>query len=278
MENADSRPVLVIGASGKTGRRVVAGLEARGVAVEQASRSARRRFDWADSTSWPTALAGTRAAYVTYAPDLAVPGAPDAIAELAVLAEHACVEHLVLLSGRGEEQAQLAELKLIASPVEHTIVRASWFMQNFDEGEFAEGVVSGELALPAGDVPVPFIDADDIAEIVVAALTEPGHRGMVYDVTGPEALTFADAVAAIASATGRNVRYDQVPLDAWIDGARAAGLPDDIVGLLRYLFTEVVVESNSWVTDGVEKALGRPATDFATYAARVAASGVWSTP
>jgi uncharacterized protein YbjT (DUF2867 family) len=212
---------------------------------------------------------------VTYAPDLAVPGAPEAITELAVLAERAGVEHVVLLSGRGEEQAQLAELKLIMSPVDHTIVRASWFMQNFDEGEFAEGV-SGELALPAGEVSVPFIDADDIAEIAVAALTEPGHRGMLYDVTGPEALTFAEAVAAIASATGRDIRYDQVPLEAWVDGVRAAAVPADVVALLRYLFAEVVVGANSWVTDGVEKALGRPATDFATYAARAAATGVWS--
>lgn len=269
------RPTLVIAASGKTGRRVADRLEALGRPVRRASRSGETPFDWDDPSTWSAALAGVGAAYVVYSPDLAVPAAPDAITRFCELAKAQGVQRLVLLSGRGEEEAQRCERIVQASGLEWTVVRASWFAQNFDEGAFHELVLAGEVALPAGDVQEPFIDIDDIAEVAVAALTSDDHVGQVYEVTGPRLMTFADAVAEIAEASGREVRYVRIPSEAFREGLEQAGLPSEQIGLLDYLFTTVLDGRNAHVTDGVERALGKPARDFRDYARAVAARGAW---
>ena len=164
MEN--TQPILIIGGTGKTGRRVAEKLAAQGVATRVASRSGETQFDWNDTTTWGPALDGISAAYVTYFPDLAVPEAPSAIQKFADLAAERGVQRLVLLSGRGEEAAQRCERIVLDTNPDWTVVRASWFSQNFSEGFFAEPLREGVLALPAGDVREPFIDAEDIAEAV----------------------------------------------------------------------------------------------------------------
>jgi uncharacterized protein YbjT (DUF2867 family) len=267
---------LVLAAGGKTGRRVTERLEERGVPIRRGSRSAEIPFDWDDRSTWEPALAGVRRAYVVYTPDLAVPAAPAAIEAFTELAKRVGVERLVLLSGRGEEEAQRCERIVQASGVPSTVVRASWFFQNFDEGPFAELVQSGEVALPIGDVREPFIDCDDIADVVVAALTEDGHEGELYEVTGPRALTFAEAVAEIADASGRDVHYSAMPIDDFIAGAERAGVPAAELELMRYLFTTVLDGRNEQVTDGVQRALGRAPRDITGYAQRAATAGAWS--
>jgi uncharacterized protein YbjT (DUF2867 family) len=257
---------LVLGASGKTGRRVADRLRARGLAVRIGSRNANPAFDWEDRSTWGPALAGVTAVYVSFYPDIAVPGAPETIEAFTQAALANGTRRIVLLSGRGEEEAQRAEQMLQAAGADWTIVRCSWFMQNFDEGHFRDALLAGELALPIGDVREPFVDADDIADVAVAALTDDAHIGKVYELTGPRAITFAEAVAAIADASGRTLRYSTIPMSAFVDGSREQGVPDDFIGFLVYLFTEVLDGRNSEPTDGVQRALGRPARDFATYA------------
>ena len=269
-------PTLVIAATGKTGRRVADRLEAQGRPVRRASRSGATPFDWDDRATWGPALEGVSAAYVVYSPDLAVPAAPGAITAFTELAQEKGVRRLVLLSGRGEEEAQRCERIVQDSGLEWTVVRASWFAQNFDEGAFRELVLSGEVALPAGDVREPFIDIDDIADVAVAALTEDGHAGEVYEVTGPRLMTFADAIAEMSEATGRDLRYVTIPNDDFQVGLAQAGLPAALIELLDYLFTTVLDGRNAYVTDGVERALGRPARDFRDYARAAAASGAWN--
>jgi uncharacterized protein YbjT (DUF2867 family) len=271
-------PILVLAATGKTGRRVADRLEALARPVRRASRSGATpstRFDWDDRATWGPALEGVGAAYVVYSPDLAVPAAADAITAFTQLAREKGVRRLVLLSGRGEEEAQRCERIVQESGLEWTVVRASWFAQNFDEGAFGELVLAGEVALPAGDVQEPFIDVDDIAEVAVVALTEDGHAGEVYEVTGPRRMTFADAVGEIAEATGRDVRYVTIPGEVFQAGLAEAGLPTAQIDLLDYLFTTVLDGRNASVTDGVERALGRPARDFRDYAREAAARGAW---
>jgi len=268
-------PVLVLGGNGKTGRRVAARLRERGAGVRLGSRSATPSFDWEDPATWPAAIEGTSAAYISYYPDLAVPGAPEAIDAFAKQAIASGVRRLVLLSGRAEEEAQRAEEALHASGADWTIVRCSWFNQNFSEGYLLDAVLSGEVALPAGDVPEPFVDADDIADVATLALTEPGHEGRIYELTGPRLLSFADAVGEIAAATGRSIQFVPVPIEDYAAVLEEAGLPDDLVGLIRYLFTEVLDGRNAHLNDGVQQALGRPARDFSDYVRTTAASGVW---
>ena len=272
----NNSPILIVGGNGKTGARVNALLKEQGYATRPVSRSTDPAFDWENPATWGPAIAGTSAAYVTYQPDLAVPGAVQSIEEFARLAKENGLERVVLLSGRGEEGAQRAEKALQTSGVSWTIVRAGWFAQNFSENFMLEGIQSGELLLPATDVPEPFIDADDIAEVAVAALTQPGHNERLYEVTGPRALTFAEAVAEISQALGRPIKYTYVPVDPYIDALRENDIPEDILWLLRELFTTVLDGRNSSVMPGVKEALGREATDFSDYIEKALASGVWT--
>jgi len=273
MQNAVT--TLVIAAKGKTGRRVADRLEALGQTVRRGSRSGSTRFDWNEPTTWDAALDGVDAAYVVYSPDLAVPAAPAAIEAFTELAKAKGLRRLVLLSGRGEEEAQRCERIVQTSGLEWTIVRASWFAQNFDEGAFRELVLSGAVTLPAGEVREPFLDIEDLADVAVAALTQDGHNGETYEVTGPRPMSFADAVAEIAAATGQDVQYVQIPMGAFLDGLTQAGLPGEQVELLDYLFSTVLDGRNEHVVDGVERALGRPARDFRDYARAAAARGAW---
>jgi uncharacterized protein YbjT (DUF2867 family) len=266
---------LVLGATGRTGRRVVGRLRARGISVRAGSRAGATPFDWEDEATWASALRGARAAYISYFPDLAAPGAPQAVGALADLAVRCGVERLVLLSGRGEEEAQRAERAVQSAGAEWTVVRCSWFSQNFSESYLLEPVLAGEVVLPAGDVPEPFVDADDIADVAVAALTQQGHAGRLYELTGPRLLTFADAVGEIARASGREIRFVPVTIEQYAGALAEHGLPDDVVALITYLFAEVLDGRNARLADGVELALGRAPRDFADYARRTAATGVW---
>ena len=266
---------LVLGANGKTGRRVLDRLRARDVPVREGSRTGEPPFDWEDRSTWAPALKGVTSAYVSFFPDLAVPGAPEAIAAFSELAVANGTRRLVLLSGRGEEEAQRAERALQDSGADWTIVRCSWFSQNFDESYFLDSVLAGEVALPAADVAEPFVDVEDIADVAVAALTEDGHTGEVYELSGPRALTFAEAVEEIGRASGRDLRYVPISMEEYASAAVEQGVPTDMVDLIRYLFTEVLGR-NEEVTDGVQRALGREPHDFRDYARDAAATGVWS--
>ena len=266
---------LVIGGTGKTGSRVADRLAAKGVPVRIGSRSAVPSFDWNAEAGWDACLEGVEAVYITYTPDLAIPGATDSIRAFVDAAKRNGVQRAVILSGRGEAEAQASERIVMNSGLESTVVRASWFNQNFSEGAFIEMVHAGEITLPAGDVAEPFVDCDDIADVAVAALTEPGHAGEVYEVTGPRLLTFGDIARELSQATGREIAYREVPHTAFIDGVSASGAPADVVWIMDYLFTTVLDGRNASLTDGVVRALGRPPKDFADYAREVAATGAW---
>lgn len=268
---------LVLGGKGKTGRRVAESLKAMGRDVRIGSRSSVPSFDWDNEKSWEASLKGVTAVYITYAPDLAMPGAKDAIQAFVDLAKRRGVKRLVLLSGRGEEEAQACERIVIAAGLEWTIVRASWFNQNFSEGAFVDMVLSGVITLPAGDQAEPFVDVDDIADVAAAALTEDHHHGQVYEVTGPRLMTLADVAADLSRATGREITYVDVPHDGFVAEVAASGAPKDVVWMLDYLFSTVLDGRNAHLTDGIQRALGRPPRDFADYARDVAATGVWRT-
>jgi uncharacterized protein YbjT (DUF2867 family) len=269
-------PILVTGGTGKTGRRVAARLAARGIPVRVGSRTGSPCFDWGDPATWDSALRGAAATYVVYYPDLAFPGAADTLGAFAAAAARHAVRRLVLLSGRGEEEAVETERAVQAAFPDATVLRASWFAQNFSEHFLLGPVLDGVIALPAGDVPEPFVDVEDIADVAVAALTRDGHAGATYELTGPRALGFAEAAAEIARAAGRPVAYVPVTPDEYRVAALAAGVPAEEVEPLTELFTRVLDGRNATATRDVDRVLGRPARDFADYVAAAAASGVWA--
>lgn len=266
---------LVIGANGKTGRRVAERLREKGVSVRSVSRSTEVPFDWANQSTWAAALDGIDSAYVSYQPDLALPGAVDAIRAFLLAAKKADVKHVVLLSGRGEEEAEIAEKVLQDSGLDWTVLRASWFMQNFSENYMRDELLSGSLTLPVGPMKEPFIDVDDIADVAVAALTETRHRNKLYELTGPELFSFSDAISDIARATDKDLSFNPVSYADYEAALREQALPEDVITLLRYLFVELFDGRNATVAHGVEEALGRKPRRFADFARKAAIEGTW---
>lgn len=265
--------VLVIAANGKTGRRVVPLLEARGVNVRRGSRSSTPAFDWASRETWPDALQGMDAVYAVYQPDLAVPSAPDDLRTFVEIAKEQGVKKIVLLSGRGVKEAQVAEQIVADSGLEWTFVRAAWFSQNFSEGEFASMTQTGEIALPMGDAVEPIIDVDDIAEVVAAALTDTSLNGEALDLSGPEALTHDQIAAELSKAAGREIRYIPISTDAFREALSDMHVPSEYTDLLVYLFDITRSGVNAKPTGDVERVLGRPPRSFAEFAAKAAGNG-----
>ncbi|MGB5236590.1 MAG: NmrA family NAD(P)-binding protein [Flavobacteriaceae bacterium] len=269
--------ILVIGGTGKTGKRIVKLLNDQGHSVRVGSRSGRPAFDWHNPEGWSEVLDGIQSVYITYQPDLAVPGALEAIEELVKQARNAKVEKLVLLSGKGEREAQLCEQVVIHSGLKHTIIRANWFNQNFSENFLLEPILQRFVALPFAEVKIPFVDVNDIAEVAVKALTEEEHNGEIYELTGSEALTFEEAVAEIAKVSGREIQFTGISVSAYINALRAQGIREDFLWLIEYLFTEVLGNpSNAEITDDIEKVLHRKPVRFQEFAEKEASTGVWS--
>jgi len=212
--------------------------------------------------------------YLTYYPDLAFPGASERVRKLSKLALESGIEHIVLLSGRGEHQVWPSERAVRESGASFTILRCAWFNQNFSEGHLLGAVLGGELALPAPDVREPFIDADDIADVAAAALTDARHAGQIYDLTGPALLSFSEALREIAGVTGRSARYRPISSEAFAE-ALAPELPPAQAAFLTELFSSLLDGHNALLTDGVQRALGRKPRDFSQYVRDAARAGAW---
>ncbi|SHL77321.1 NAD(P)H-binding protein [Flavobacterium saccharophilum] len=269
--------ILVLGANGKTGRRVLERLENNtDVEVRAGSRSAAIPFDWEKPETWQAALQDIDVIYISYQPDLAIPSATTAIQLFSGLATQMGVEKMVLLSGRGEKEAQVCEEIVKTNAKKWTIVRASWFNQNFSESFFLEPILAGYVALPRAEALEPFTDADDIADVITASLLEDKHNGQTYELTGPGLLTFKEVIAEIAKATNREITFQSLTLEEYIQMLREYQVPEDHIWLVNYLFEQVLDGRNSSITTDIEKVLGRKAKDFSAYALETAKTGVWN--
>ncbi|MBE0570415.1 MAG: NAD(P)H-binding protein [Ignavibacteriaceae bacterium] len=271
----EKKKILVIGGNGKTGRKVVEGLTELGRSVRIGSRNENPSFDWENPKTWKDALEGIDSVYITFQPDLAVPGARKAIEEFTSLAVKSRVKKLVLLSGKGEKEAELCEDVVKKSGADWTIIRASWFNQNFSESFFLDPIKAGQVALPKAETRIPFVDTDDIADVAVEVLTNEKHNGKTYELTGPRQLTFKKVIEEISESTGRNIKFDSITMNEYKRLLSENNVPDDYIWLIDYLFTKVLVEENSVITNDIEKVLGREAKDFSEYVKETAETGVW---
>ena len=271
-----SENILIIGGTGKTGRRVVKHLINKGIEPRIGSRNASPCFDWDNQDTWEDALTGMEKMYVTYYPDLAVPGAKKAIQSLTQTAKQLGVKKTVLLSGKGETEADACEKIVMNSGLDYTLVRASWFNQNWSESFFLEPILSGEVALPLSDVVIPFVDADDIAEVAATVLLDDSYNDEIIEVTGPESITFKDAVQMISKASSSNLTFHEIALQQYIDDMKQMQVPNDVIWLIGYLFSHVLTNpNNQTVTHDIERVLGRKAKTFSTYAKETAKTGIW---
>ncbi|WP_343616575.1 NAD(P)H-binding protein [Flavobacterium sp.] len=271
------KQILVLGSTGKTGRRVVERLKNNpDVEIRLGSRNEQIPFDWENPETWKNVLQDIDTVYITFQPDLAVPFAVNAIKEFTTLASKSGVEKMVLLSGRGEKEAQICEEIVKKNAKNWTIVRASWFNQNFSESIFLEPILAGFVALPRAEALEPFTDADDIADVVATVLVDDNHNGKTYELTGPRLLTFKQAVNDIASASSRNITFQSLSLEEYSTMLREYQVPEDHIWLANYLFEQVLDGRNASVTSDIEKILGRKAKDFSAYAEETAKTEIWN--
>lgn len=272
----EENKILVLGGKGKTGRRVAERLTKLGKTIRIGSRSEQPSFDWENPETWAGALEGMDMVYITFQPDLAVPGALKAIEEFTSQAVKAGIQKMVLLSGKGEKEAELCEQAVMSAGADWTIVRASWFNQNFSESFFLDPILAGYVALPRAEALVPYVDVDDIADVVVESLLDNKHVGQTYELTGPRQLTFKQVIEEISKVTGRDIKFSSITMDEYTKMLKEYQVPEDYIWLINYLFTEVLVDRNSIVTNDIEKVLGRKAKDFAEYARETATTGIWN--
>ena len=269
------RQILVIGSTGKTGKRVYERLVAKGVAVRPASRNSPIPFDWYRQDTWSAALQQIEAVYITFQPDLAVPASVGIVANFVEAARVCGVKKLVLLSGRGEAEAVACEGIVTASGLDWTVLRASFFMQNYSEGFWLDGILSGEFVIPEVRVREPFVDAEDIADVAAAAVLNREHNGRIYELTGPELLTFEETILKISKGLETPVRFRPIPVNDYAGVLREAGLPQDVIWLITYLFTEVLDGRNESVKHDIQHVLGRKAGSFDQYVHRTVRGGLW---
>ncbi|MGY1941343.1 NAD(P)H-binding protein [Nocardia gipuzkoensis] len=276
-------PILVTGATGKSGRRVVSRLRAKELPVRAAARNGEHVFDWTDRGTWDAALKGVRAVYIVQL---------DGTQLVRPFIERAVghgVERIVLASGRGIDDPDYvkdgsgvldgildSEAAVRESGLEWTISRPGWFAQNFSEGFFADAIRAGELRLAAGDGAASFVDAEDIAAVVVAALTEDRHVGEIYELSGPRAVTLAEAVATISEATGREIRYVPLSVEDYVAELVRRGMPPADAAAFADVVEPLREGKDEHVSDGVQRALGRPPRTFAEFAQSTAAAGGWA--
>jgi len=270
-----SEQILVLGSTGKTGKRVAERLQQLQIPRRLGSRKGLPPFNWDEPNNWKEVLTDIETVYITFQPDLAIPQAHEKIKLFTETAKLCNVKKLVLLSGRGEKQAQVCEQIIIESSLAWTIIRASWFMQNFSENFLLDAILSNDVVLPIIKSLEPFVDADDIADVAVAALTQSKHNNKVYELTGSELLSFNTATSIIATTSNRKISYAEISIDEYVTSLKSYQLPDDFIWLIQYLFTEVLDGRNESLSNDIENILGRKPTRFSDYVNKTEKTGVW---
>jgi uncharacterized protein YbjT (DUF2867 family) len=268
---------LILGGTGKVGRRLTSSLIEAGHNPRPASRHTAVRFDWADESTWPTALAGTDGLFIV-GPGSATDWSPR-LSRLLAAAKAAGAGHAVLLSARAVEflpggAVDRAEQALRDGPLPWTILRPAHFAQNFTEAMFAPR--DGLIAAPAGTGREPFIDAADIADVAAAVLGRDGHHGTTLDLSGPAAVGFAEAAAVLAEAAGMPVRYKDESDDDHVQRLRAAGTPEGYIEWRMAMLGGIRRGDDAYLSDGVQQVLGRPATSLTAWAAREVPAAAWA--
>ncbi|MEU6389201.1 NAD(P)H-binding protein [Streptomyces sp. NPDC046939] len=270
---------LVLGATGNTGRRVAARLRLRGTHLRTASRSSQTAFDWFRPADWDQVLRNVTTVYVV------PPTVPGPVHDFVARAEVAGVRHLVLLSGHGADDwgdsefgldMRSAEEAVRGSALDWTVLRPANFAQNFDGPPFHGPLAAGELALPAGTVPEPFIDLEDVADVAAAVLTEPGrHAGRIYELTGPHALTWAEAAELISRASGLPIAYRQISPAEYTAALVQEGWSEHEAHVLAEMFVLLERGALASTSDDVATVLGRAPRTFEDYVLRSVAAGAW---
>ncbi len=277
-------PILILGGAGKTGRRIATQLHDRGVELKLASRSSQPPFDWHDDSTWPATVRGTDTAYLAPPVD---PAGLDAVGSFITQAAADGLRRVVLLSGRGVgkpgrefavyESSLAVEEAVKASGLDWTIVQPAWFMQNFSEEFLLDYVLAGQIRISAGEGGEAWVDTDDVGDVMTEVLLNTRHVGQTYALSGPRLLTMVDVAAELARVTGRTIDYVALEPDEHVAEMIAMGVPRPDAKAVGDLFAVIRNHRSEYLSDGVQRVLGREPRDFGDWAQTVAATGLWTT-
>lgn len=265
--------VLVTGATGKTGSRVVDLLRARGLTARAATRTpqipGQIRFDWTDPDSFAPALDGVRAVYM-----VAPTGVAEPLAAMRPFIDRAItagVDRLVLLSSSMIEEGGpvmgTVHGYLRANAPGWSVLRPSWFMQNFSEAQHLDTIRrEGRIYSATGDGRVPFIDAGDIAAVAVAALANPAFANGELILTGPATLDYDALARLISVAAGREVEHHRLSTTDLAARLGEIGIPDAFAHILAQMDAAIAGGAEDRVTGAVVDVTGRQPKTFAAFA------------
>jgi uncharacterized protein YbjT (DUF2867 family) len=275
--------ILVVGATGTNGREVVSRLAAAGQPVRAMARNPAKAGelrganvevvagDLDDPASLDAAAAGADRAFFLAPVDRRYTGW---FRNFLDAAKRAGVSHLVKFSGFGAGVNSPSELMrqhgetddaLANSGLGYTILRPNSFHQNL---LWSAGSIKsqGAFYLPIGDARQSLVDVRDIADVAVEVLTKPGHEGRIYEITGPQSLSFHDVAAALSSVLGRPIRYVPVPREAALESMLKSGMPEWNARALADLYDVFAAGHAAWTTDVIERITGRAPRTFEQFA------------
>ena len=277
--------IVLTGATGTIGRATARALQAAGVPFRAASRTplkaqalgtAAVELDWDRPATLDPAFAGAETLFLL----TPVTEYQDVYVEAAVAAaKRAGIRRIVRLSVIGAEKPGMAmnrvhragERAIEASGIAWTMLRPNSLAQNFVNYYGVDPHKNGPVYLPHGQGGASWVDARDVGEVAARALTETGHEGKAYLLTGGEAVSTAQAIALLGEALGRQYEYVDVPEQAAQEAMRTHGAPPWIVTALAELNAEIKQGRSNDVSPEVARLLGRPPRTFRSYAEDLAA-------
>lgn len=264
---ADMATFLITGASGKTGREVLASLTMLGIDARPASRAT--GFDFLDRSSWSDHLAGVRSVFLLRPP--AIADIARTLAPFVAAARASGVDHIVFLSVAGADRLRFlphaaVERALLADPRDWTILRPGFFAQNFEDACLHDIRTADRILLPAGKGRVAFVDLRDVGALAASLLAVPDeHRGQAYHLTGPVACTFDHAAAVLTRLTGRRITYRRASVLGYLRHLRRQGLSLGQAVVQTALHTGLRFGQAEAVDGTLGRLLGRPTRDIDAY-------------
>ncbi len=267
---------LITGSTGTVGKEVVSALVQQGHSVRAATRSPADysgpgipvRLELSDKSAFSAAVTDVDAMFV-----ISPTGYADAAATLRPLVEYAGsrVPRIVTMTSQGVDSDDSIPLRQVELAVEATDaafvhLRPSWFAQNFGSFWLPSIVEAGTIPLPAAEAKTGFIDVRDVAACAAAVLQDASFDGRAWELTGPQALTYAEAASVLTEVSGRPISYTPIDDDTFLKNLEGAPLPVDYRHLLVALFQAVRAGSASALTQHVETLTGRAPRSLAEYA------------